>query len=189
MRCFIAIDIGEENKKKLTKLQSLLAEKAGIEDNDVKWVAADAMHLTLKFLGNVSDDHIVNLCHAVENVAAGHKCFDLDIKSVGFFGSKNSAKVLWIGAGAESKGLGLLQEDLEGYLVRNGWPKEARKFVGHLTLCRVKRFKTGKKIAETAVHYSGYKLGMISADSLCVYESKLRARGPVYRLLGKYELR
>jgi len=189
MRCFIAIDINEKVKRKLTELQRLLAEKSGIENNDVKWVAADGMHLTLKFLGNVPDDHIVGLCHAVEDIAVGHNRFDVDIESVGYFGSEKSAKILWVGAGANSKELRLLQKNLEGYLARKEWPREARKFVGHLTLCRVKRFKAGKRIAEAASHYAKYKLGTISADSLCVYESKLRAKGPVYTLLGKYELK
>lgn len=189
MRCFIAIDLSEGIIKKLTELQSLLAEKAGIEDNDVKWVATDAMHLTLKFLGNVPDNHVVNLCHDVEDVAVSHKRFELDIESISYFGSDNSAKVLWVGVGAGSEELDLLQSDLEESLARKEWPKEVRKFVGHLTLCRVKRFKVGRRIAKAAANYADCKLGTISADSLRVYESKLRARGPVYTLLGKYELR
>ena len=189
MRCFIAIDISEEIKKKLIELQSLLAKKAGIKDDDVKWVAADTMHLTLKFLGDVPDNQIESLCHAVEDVAVRHDRFDINIGSIGHFGSERSAKVLWVGAGQSSDELCQLYKDLEQYLAHKGWSREARKFVGHLTLCRVKRFKAGKRIAEEAAHYADCKLGTISADSLRVYESKLRARGPVYTLLGKYELK
>ncbi|GAG29020.1 unnamed protein product, partial [marine sediment metagenome] len=94
MRCFIAIDIDERLREAIADLQQQLAEKAEIKKNDVKWVAPEAMHLTLKFLGEVKDDKIVEVCSAVRDAAASSKSFELDIESVGCFGGR-SARVLW----------------------------------------------------------------------------------------------
>jgi 2'-5' RNA ligase len=187
MRCFIAIDIGKKLKAALVDLQRQLAEKANLSKNDVKWVAPEAMHLTLKFLGEVKDDRIVEVCNSVRDAAANNTSFELDIESVGHFGGK-SARVLWVGTGRGSDNLCQLQEDIEQRLSSAGWPRETRKFSGHLTLCRVKNSKAGLKLAQMSEDYKDLNLGTISADSVTVYQSQLRPTGPIYTVLGNYKL-
>lgn len=187
MRCFIAIDINERLKKAIADLQRQLAEKANFKKNDAKWVGPEAMHLTLKFLGEVKDDRIVEVCNAVRDAAAANKGFELDIESVGYFGG-SSAKVLWVGTGRGSENLCRLQEDIEQQLSAAGWPKETRSFAGHLTLCRVKNPKAGLKLAQMSEDYKDLNLGTISADSVTVYQSLLKPTGPVYTVLGNYKL-
>ncbi len=187
MRCFIAIDINERLKEAIADLQRQLAEKANFKKNDAKWVEPEAMHLTLKFLGEVKDDRIVEVCNAVRDAAAANKSFELDIESVGYFGG-SSAKVLWVGTGRGSENLCRLQEDIEQQLSAAGWPKETRSFAGHLTLCRVKNPKAGLKLAQMSEDYKDLNLGTISADSVAVYQSLLKPTGPVYTVLGNYKL-
>jgi 2'-5' RNA ligase len=187
MRCFIAIDIDEKLKKAIADLQRQLAAKANLKKSDVKWVEPQAMHLTLKFLGEVEDERIVEVCNIVKNAAARNKGFELDIESVGYFGG-GSARVLWVGTGRGSENLCRLQEDIEQQLSAAGWPKENRSFAGHLTICRVKNPKAGLKLAQMSEDYKNLNLGTISADSVAVYQSQLRPTGPVYTVLGDYKL-
>ncbi len=187
MRCFIAIDIGEKIKKALTDLQQQLQSKSEIRKSDAKWVRPEAMHLTLKFLGEVKDKETVDVCNAVKDAAGRHKSFKLDIESVGYFGGR-SARVLWVGVGQNCDNLLQLQSDLEQQLSLAGWPKETRKFSGHLTLCRVRNSKAGVKLAQVTEGYKDFKLGTISADSVSVYQSQLMPKGPVYTVLGNYKL-
>jgi 2'-5' RNA ligase len=168
-------------------LQRQFAEKTNLSKNDVKWVAPEAMHLTLKFLGEVKDDRIIEVCNAVRDAAAKSKSFELDIESVGHFGGR-SARVLWVGTGRGSDNLCRLQEDIEQQLSSAGWPRETREFSGHLTLCRVKNPKAGLKLAQMSEDYKDLKLGTISADSVIVYQSQLRPTGPIYTILGNYKL-
>ncbi len=187
MRCFIAIDIDERLRQAIGDLQRRLAEKADFRKSDVKWVEPEAMHLTLKFLGEVKDEQIVEVCNAVRDAAARNRSFELDIESVGYFGG-SSAKVLWVGTGRGSSDLCRLQEDIEQQLSAGGWPKETRSFSGHLTLCRVKNPKAGVKLAKISEDYKELNLGTISADSVAVYQSLLKPTGPVYTVLGNYKL-
>ena len=143
--------------------------------------------MTLKLLGEVKDDGIVELCDAVRDAAAGSKSFELDIESVGHFGGK-SARVLWVATGRGSDNLCRLQADIEQQLSAAGWPRETRGFSGHLTLCRVKNSKAGPKLAQMSEDYRDLKLGTISADSVIVYQSQLRPTGPIYTVLGSYKL-
>ena len=187
MRCFIAIDIGEKIRKALGNLQQHLKDKADVKKSDVKWVNPDGIHLTLKFLGEVKDDKVVEVCNIVKDVAGRHKGFELDVESVGYFGGR-SARVLWVGAGEGNENLLQLQKDLEQQLALAGWPQETREFSGHLTLCRVRNTKAGVKLAAISEDYRDFKAGTILADSVSVYQSQLTPAGPIYILLGNYKM-
>jgi len=188
MRVFIAIDIDAQVRKALGDLQQELAGRAGIRNGDVKWVRPEVIHLTLKFLGEIENESVVEVCGITEGVAARHGSFELDVESVGHFGGR-SARVVWVGSGKGSDELLGLQQDLEQKLAEAGWPRESRKFTVHLTLCRIRNPKAGIELAQITEAYKDYKLGSIVADSVTVYQSQLRPSGPVYTPLGRYELR
>jgi 2'-5' RNA ligase len=188
MRVFIAIDIGEQIRKALADLQDKLQGKADIKKGDAKWVNPENIHLTLKFLGEIKDEQAVDVCNITRDVAGRHESFELDVESVGHFGDK-SARVLWVGTGQNCDKLLQLQQDLEQQLDLAGWPSEARKFSGHLTLCRIRNARAGVKLAQLAQQYKDYKLGTAPADSVSVYQSQLTPQGPVYTVLGRYELK
>ncbi len=187
MRCFIAVNIGEEIRKALGELQAEMQAKADVGKGDVKWVRPGSMHLTLKFLGEIKDQQLVEVCNITAEVASRHKSFELDVASVGHFGGR-SARVLWVGCGLGNDKLLHLQKDLEQQLAAAGWPEEKRQFTGHLTLCRVRNSKAGVKLAQLTDSYKEYDLGTVLADSLTVYESQLRPAGPIYTALGNYKL-
>ena len=187
MRVFIAIDIDEQIRKSLGHLQDELRGKADVRRGDVKWVNPEVMHLTLKFLGEIRDEQAVEVCNITRDVASQHRRFDVDVETVGCFGGR-SARVLWIGAGQHCQELLQLQAHLERQLESAGWPKEARKFSAHLTLCRIRNTKAGLKLAQMVREYESLHLGSMPADSVSVYQSELTPKGPIYTSLGNYEL-
>jgi 2'-5' RNA ligase len=188
MRVFIAIDIDEQTLRALKELQSQLQDKADIKKGDVKWVRPELIHLTLKFLGEIKDKEILEVCTIIENVASRHSAFDLDIESVGHFGGRN-ARLLWVGTGQGKEQLKQLHEDIEEQLAHAGWPKENREFTGHMTLCRIKNTKAGSKMAQLSQEYKEYEIGTTPVDSVVVYESQLTPSGPIYTALGTYKLK
>jgi 2'-5' RNA ligase len=187
MRVFIAIDIDEQIRRSLGHLQDELRGKADVRKGDVKWVNPDVMHLTLKFLGEIRDEQAVEVCNITRDVASRHRSFDVDVETVGCFGGR-SARVSWIGAGQHCEELLQLQADLERQLESAGWPKEARQFSAHLTLCRIRNAKAGFKLAQMVREYESLQLGSMPADSVSVYQSELTPKGPVYTSLGDYKL-
>jgi len=187
MRCFVAIEIPGEIRAELARLQKDLVGHVDVHRGDVKWVEPEGMHLTLKFLGEVPDNRVVEVCRIVGEVAQRHALFDFPVKEVGSFGGR-SARVLWVGAGLDCPELLDLQQDLEEEFDRAGWPKEGRQFSGHLTLCRIRNVKAGEKLAQAAKQYGDYDLGMAPAAEVCVFESQLKPRGPIYTRVGHYTL-
>jgi RNA 2',3'-cyclic 3'-phosphodiesterase len=186
MRVFVAIDIGETIQAALADLQKNLRNEAHLEKGEATWVKPHLMHLTIKFLGEITDDQAPQVCQIVEEIAARHKVFAVNVANVGMFGKP--AKVLWVGIGEKSSELMALQKDMEEAFAQAGWPKEQREFAGHLTLCRIKSFKAAKTLPQTADHYAAVPLGSQKIDAICVYKSQLTPDGPVYTLLQKSKL-
>jgi 2'-5' RNA ligase len=187
MRCFIAIDITDEVRADLADLQKELAGRVDVRKGDVKWVKPEGIHLTLKFLGEVPDKDVPAICDTVKEVADRHKVFDIAVREVGSFGGR-SPRVLWVGAGLDCAELQALQQDLEEELEKAGWPKEGRKFSGHLTLCRIRHVKAGEKLGEAARAFKDLDLGSIPGASISVYESRLTPEGAVYTRLASHKL-
>jgi 2'-5' RNA ligase len=187
MRVFIAIDINEEIRASIRALQGELKGQADIGKREVKWVEPMNIHLTLKFLGEIRDEEVVDVCKIVESAVGRYKSFNLSVESLGYFGGR-SARVCWIGVGEGKETLYQLQKELEAEFEKGGWPKEERAFTGHLTVCRIKNVRAGKRIAEVSSNYKDLKAGSVSVDSVKVYQSELTPKGPIYSVLGSYSL-
>jgi 2'-5' RNA ligase len=188
MRVFIAIDIDDKTRKAIANLQKQIASKVDVKKGDLKWVEPNNIHLTLKFLGEISDEQLAEVSEITQTVAQAHQKFTLEIESVGSFGGR-SAKVVWVGAGKGTDALLALQKDLDDLLAQAGYPKEEREFSAHLTLCRVNHPIAGLKVGEAIAQFSHLKLGSIAADAIYVYQSQLTPAGPNYTLLSDFKLR
>jgi 2'-5' RNA ligase len=187
MRCFIAIDLDPAVKSGLARLQKRISGSVQLGRGDVTWVKDPAMHLTLKFLGDVPDAHLMDVCRITEQVCRQHGRFDLAVEGLGHFGGA-IARVLWVGTGKGTAELLDLQKNLEDQLDEAGWPREGRGFSAHLTLARVKNPKAGQALVQASKAHQGVQLGTTSVDCLVVYESQLHPEGPVYLPLGRYPL-
>jgi len=185
MRCFIAVDIDTKILGQVKKLQDDIRSDMGDVKGTIKWVDPERMHLTLKFLGEVQDFDLMEVCNIVASVAKEHSDFSLEVKNVGTFG--RPARVAWVGVD-ENKILENLQKDLEDQFSLAGWKTDNKKFTGHLTLCRIKSFQTGRKIERLIGRYEDFNAGSCDVNSVCVYESELTKTGPVYRLMKKCRL-
>ena len=188
MRVFIAIDIDDKIRKTIADLQKQIDSKVDVKKGDLKWVEPNNIHLTLKFLGEISEEQVAETSEITKTVAQAHQKFNLEIESVGSFGGR-SAKIVWVGAKKGTDELLALQKDLDDLLAQAGYTKEDREFSAHLTLCRVNHPIAGLKMGEAIAQFSHLKLGSIAAESLCIYQSQLTPAGPNYTLLGEFKLR
>jgi 2'-5' RNA ligase len=187
MRVFIAIDIDEKVLKAIGELQKQLQDRTRLNEKSIKWVRPDVMHLTLKFLGEVKDENITQVCKVVEQVAGRYDKFELDVENVGYFGGR-SARVVWVGCGAGGEQLAKLAEDIDNQLSTIGFAKETRRFTGHLTLCRIKNIKCGFELAGAVDGFGPFKAGTAGVNAVTVYQSELTRAGPNYTVLASYKL-
>ncbi len=130
---FIAVHLDASIKRELEKLQS--AVRAG---NTVRWVKPDQMHLTLKFLGDVSADAVPSVIAGLQRIGSEFAPFALKLGGWGCFPNFSKPRVIWIGLEGALDPLRGLQARVEQETASLSGHKEDKPFAPHLTLGRTK---------------------------------------------------
>lgn len=185
MRTFIAINLSPEIKKTLSELIKELAKV----DRSIKWVSEDGMHLTLKFLGEISKEKVAEIENLITRISEKYRPFLLKLKGTGFFPpNRKAAMVLWVGV-EEEKNLEALQFQLEGELEKLGFPREKRRFHPHLTLGRVKNPYNLEPTLSLLEKYRERSFGEMKVEKITFFQSILRPTGAEYSILSEFKLR
>jgi len=189
IRSFIAIELPEEVKAGLRRLQTELKLP---EQTFVKWVAPDSVHLTLKFLGNISPQKVTDITGVMEQASQGVNPFQLEVTEVGAFPNLRQPRVLWVGIKGEIDKLVTWQQRIDNGLIPLGFAKETRAFTPHLTLARLRegcspgdRRDFGEMVAKIPIDVS-YKFNV---NSLNLMKSQLLPGGAVYNRLAEVKLK
>jgi len=184
MRSFVAIELPEAIRRQLAALQERLRPQA----RGVSWTRSEQIHLTIKFLGEVSDAVIPQAIETARNVARQHVPFDLTVAGAGCFPPHGSARVLWVGLPFPPQELVACQQDFEQAFAAIGFPPENRPFHPHLTLARVKDPRAGHN-ARTAIEQAAqFHAGDFRVDELIFFQSVLQRTGPIYTPMARLPL-
>ena len=105
---------------------------------DVRWVPAENQHLTLKFLGEIQEDHVERLVERAGAKLAAVAPFEVSLAGFGAFPSAREARVLWLGIAQGAAALAKLARKLDAAARVAGAERERRPFAAHLTLGRLR---------------------------------------------------
>ncbi len=180
IRAFIAIELTQEIHQRLDQVISQLKQRIG--DSAIRWVPAENIHLTLKFLGDVSVANVEMLKKIMEAEANGCPQFEISVGGLGAFPNPHHPRVVWIGVEAPSE-LNNLPHAIESATERLGYTKEERPFSAHLTLGRVSRNATPKEARQIGEVIESTKIGFLGAatiDAVHLFKSDLKPTGSVY---------
>ncbi|MGH7751595.1 MAG: RNA 2',3'-cyclic phosphodiesterase, partial [Gemmatimonadales bacterium] len=136
MRLFVAVNLPEAVRRGLYQATESLRRRA--PPLPVKWVKGDAIHLTLKFLGDVDPKQEPDIGGALARAVAGTRTFAVGVSGFGVFPDYRRPRVLWVGVEPHPS-LELLQDAVERALTPLGFEPEGRAFRPHLTLGRAER--------------------------------------------------
>lgn len=188
LRAFIAVEIPLAIRQAVCHATSDLQKRTG---SLVRWVPIDKMHLTLKFLGDISPSTIDMLTQMLQAETDHFQCFDFRLTGLGSFPSLKRPRVIYIGIQAPMA-LETLQRGIESSSRRLGYESEERNFSPHLTIGRVKQNVTAteqqtirRALEETTID----SLGTARVDSVHLYKSDLKPSGSVYTRLYSAPLR
>jgi RNA 2',3'-cyclic 3'-phosphodiesterase len=175
MRLFTALSLPDEIAGPLLLMQ------AGVPG--ARWQKWEQLHLTLRFIGETDGAEANVIDDALAAIAA--PAFTLELKGVGSFGGKNP-RDLWAGA-APNEALLHLNRKIESALQRIGLKPEARKFMPHVTLARLKNAPRGA-VMDYLTDHALYASAPFAVSAFALYSSKLTSDGSIYRVEKEYGL-
>jgi RNA 2',3'-cyclic 3'-phosphodiesterase len=193
MRTFVALDLDPAIRQ---RIQNFMEEVRGLAP-DVRWLSAESLHVTLKFIGEKPDAKVSQIVEALGSIH--DEPFQLRFSGAGFFPTAKAARVFWIGIEAEDA-LIHLARTVDESLAKIGIAKEDRAFSPHLTLARAsgrsgapgrsKGDKPNRRFAKLqdflATHAPDF--GTMTAREFFLYRSQLSSKGSQYTKVAHFEL-
>jgi 2'-5' RNA ligase len=185
-RTFIAIPIPDPIGQTIIGLQAELSP----EIPSCRWTASLPFHLTLAFLGDVSNRDLDELCAAVAAACEGSDPFELQVAGLGAFPSPRRARVVWAGASAPDENpLYHLHTAVVGAVARVGYRPDDLRFHPHVTLGRIKTDRAGgpdlSGLFERRRDWTG---GSFPVSEVVTFASTLERGGVSYTPLGRAPL-
>ncbi|MFW9902943.1 MAG: RNA 2',3'-cyclic phosphodiesterase [Candidatus Thorarchaeota archaeon] len=178
VRSFICVEIN--NSEVVSQIEESISK---IKFDGVRPVKSNQLHLTLKFLGEVSDAQIGSIKQAIQTIE--FPSFNISLEGMGCFPNLNYMRVLWIGIKEGSENLQQLAKIVEGRLNPIGFSREKRRFSPHLTLGRIKKLQNSdkKQLAAIIQNSKTIPIGDQLIDELILKKSTLTPKGAIYENL------
>ena len=183
-RIFIAINLPEDIKRELSKYQERWPELPA------KWTAKDNLHITLEFLGDLTDEELGEVCVATKEVVEKHNFFSISLSKV-LYGppKKIPPRMIWV-EGEKSDEFSNLKKDLQKYLLEKiAFRPELKSFSPHITLARINEWEWKKIEPEERPEVNENIEYIFTVESIEVMESVLKRGGPEYTVVESHSLK
>lgn len=180
IRSFIALELSDEVRANLMQLLTALRQMPAT----VKWVEAENLHLTLKFLGEVPEGQIAAITETLSAIAQATPTFAFAVKGVGGFPDLRRPRVLWVGVEAP-KELLTLHRQIEQGMERLGFAPEGRPYHPHITIGRVKAMQGLAPTLDILKEHADTLFGTVTVRHLTLFRSDLSREGPTYTPLAQ----
>ncbi len=181
MRTFIAIELPASIKDALSKIQDEL--KAGLPK--VSWVKPQNLHLTLKFLGEISPEQLDAVKRIITEVSQGTVAFKIKLDDLGVFPDLRNARIIWLGISQDTIAkqiTGLLETKIADI----GIAKEKREFSAHITIGRIRARLLASDLERELKRVKNDLIDAnleFNAGGVTLFESTLGPGGPAYTVL------
>ncbi len=173
MRAFLGIPVSNELKSKILAIQKRFS------NFDIKFVEPENLHFNLKFFREIRNEEIDKLKQILEQISEKFEPFEIEIKGIGAFPSKNYIRVIWLGVKEGYNTMISLAEIIQDSIEVLGFLKEGR-FVPHLTLGRVRTARNKENLRSLIEELKDVEIGKMKVDTVKLFKSKLSPQGPIY---------
>ena len=189
LRAFIASELPPALQNAINAATAGLRQSLGREP--VRWVPAQNMHLTLKFLGDVAPSSLQLIEQMLSNEASQFSPFDVSVEGLGCYPNARHARVLWVGLMAPPE-LAALQRAIEAAAARLGYEAEQRGFSPHLTIGRVRQNASAADLHAVRTALNSTRVGALGTahvEAVHLFKSDLSPEGSMYTRLFSAPLR
>ncbi len=188
LRLFIACEMPDDARRAIGDVIDRLRERSG---KNVRWIKPEGVHVTLKFLGEVTARQLPAIKLAIQEAVVGHQPFELELSNIGTFGGREGLRIMWVGVAGDVLRLEALVRSVNAALAVVGFEPERRPFRPHLTLGRVRDEVSTRQRAEIEVAVGKMDVPASSwrTTQVSLMRSKLQPGGAYYEVLATFPLR
>jgi len=176
VRTFLALPLDETILRHLVRAQQTLSSAGA----SVRWTATSNLHLTVKFLGDVKDADLAEVCRIAGDAASRVEPFEFSVTGLVSAPPGGRMRMVWAGVVEATGRLQRLQGMLEDAYAALGFKKENRAFHPHLTVGRVRSGANVARLRAAVDELADEEFGTQPAQELIVFSSKLTPGGPIY---------
>ncbi len=180
LRTFIAVDFPPETLTKITKIIGYFKTQTPMDA--LKWVSAENLHLTIKFIGDIPEDKLAQVKMVIKKSLVDKHPFKIGVGGLGMFPNKHNPRVIWLGVTYDQT-LRDIHHVLNHSLKSTGIEPDNRDYSPHLTIARIRqraREETRQEIGATLSKFKIDSLGEIKINEIILYQSELTRNGPIY---------
>ena len=183
MRSFIAINLPGSIKREIDSI----VERLSPVGPPARWVPASNLHLTLKFLDEISPDQVMPIRGAITMASASVQSFDVRLGGFGVFPNERKARVFWIGIETGFETMKNLAREIDSAVTQLGFPREEREFSAHVTLARFREPGSVELLMKASLH-EPYQSETFRVGSVDLMRSVLSSKGAEYSVLESVRL-
>lgn len=182
VRAFISVDFTDEIiKQRIVKAQNELKDSGA----HIKYVDKDILHITLAFLGEISESRINDVKQIFDTIT--FDSFELEVKGLGLLPNENYVRVVYADISGEVEKLAKIRNELNQKLQKKGFKVDNRPFTPHLTIGRVKSGKNKHELANKVNDLKDKEFGKQRVERIKLKQSILKKDGPEYFTLYQLE--
>lgn len=186
MRLFFAILAPEQVVQAVTEEQERV--RAIVGEDGVRWTKPPNIHYTVKFLGEQPPEMAGMAIEVARSVREASGPFELSVGGWGAFPNERRPSVLWIGATVGNAEFGALAKLLEARLHHQGFPRERRAQLPHLTIARIKGYAGEIAAAQALKTPRIAEIGRFTVDHFVLMRSTPTPAGSEYTVVSEFEL-
>lgn len=180
-RVFVAVDVGDAVRRETTRVVSTLTGKleAAKVPPKVVWVKPAALHVTIRFIGEVEPAEVERLQELLAPPIAVAP-FEIAWRGIGAFPSAKNPRALWLGVTTGAAPLAEIEAEVSRRIAGvNAFELDDRALVPHLTLGRVKMAGAGVDWPKILKAVEVRHVTSV-VDRVTLYRSQLSQQGPHY---------
>lgn len=185
IRAFVGFPMSTEVVQAIAALINDM--KARVPGNGISWVDPHNVHLTVRFLGDGVGLHMITpLVAVLTTIAAETQPFAIQVQGLGVFPNSQRPRTVWVGIVSEK--LKELAVRVDRAAAQCGFYSEARPFIPHITVARLRKVRHWKVIREGLGDVANLTFGSFTVDHISIYRSFREAQGRIYEEIASFPL-
>jgi len=187
IRCFIAANVDLAVARRMADVQRDLKNAGAETDVNISWVPPQNMHVTLRFLGAITEPMVQAIKDNVSPASRRTSPLEFRVGGLGLLPEGDNPRVLYAGVHDPSGALEELYTDVSRTLEKTGFKHEERPFFPHITIGRIQQ-GSAEGLSTVLARHQTTEMGISGLHDILCYRSDFPTRKTDYHLLWRLPL-